>query len=302
MTSDMPVSVNSVNSANAAGRTWKCRGREIACNRPVIMGILNVTPDSFSDGGQRFERAAAIEAGLRMFDEGADIVDVGGESSRPGAKPVPEAEEIDRVVPVIEAIAGQDGKAVSVDTVKAAVAREALRAGACIVNDISAMTNDAGMAGVGRDFGAGVVLMHMKGTPENMQDDPRYENVVEEVGSYLAERVEAVASAGIGRESMVIDPGIGFGKTLEHNLSLLSGIGKIAQIGPPVLVGLSRKTFLGRLTGRDVKDRLAGSIAGMVLCIRRGASIFRVHDVRESRDAADVAEALLRADCNSFSK
>ncbi|MDD5707261.1 MAG: dihydropteroate synthase [Kiritimatiellae bacterium] len=256
------------------------------------MGILNVTPDSLADGGSHNSVEAAVEYGLWLQSEGADIVDVGGESSRPGALPVSVEEECRRVVPVIRTLARAWNGPISVDTCKAVVAREALAAGACIVNDITALGGDPEMLAVVRESRAGAVLMHMQGTPENMQADPQYADVVAEVHDWLARRVREVTGAGIPRQRLAIDPGIGFGKTLEHNLALLGGLERFGDIGPPLLVGLSRKGFIGRITGAPVEDRLAGSLAGLVWCIWRGAAILRVLDVRASRDAMRMASAL----------
>jgi dihydropteroate synthase len=256
------------------------------------MGILNVTPDSFSDGGSCAGPAEAVERGLRMRDAGADILDVGGESTRPGAAAVPADVEVSRVLPVVEGLAARCDATVSVDTTKAEVARHALDAGARIINDVSAMTLDPAMPGLAARTGAGVILMHMRGTPRTMQDDPRYGDVVAEVRDYLAARVRDLAARGIAAEAMAVDPGIGFGKTVEHNLRLLAGLDALAALGRPVAVGLSRKSFLGRITGRDVHGRLAAGLAALTFCVLNGAHILRVHDVAESLDAALVAAAL----------
>lgn len=274
---------------------WKCRGRVFDIgDRPLVMGILNVTPDSFSDGGLAFDHSAALERGMRMAEEGADIIDVGGESTRPGAQEVGAAEEIRRVVPVIRDLCRGTGVSVSVDTTKADVARAAIEAGAEIINDVSALTFDAGMAGVAREYGPGLVLMHMRGNPRNMQDNPEYDDVVKQVAGYLKARIDDLVSAGIDIETMAVDPGLGFGKTVEHNVDLLCGLDKLAELGRPVVAGLSRKSFIGAVTGRPVGDRLAGSIAGFVLSVANGANIMRVHDVRESRDAALMIEVLCK--------
>ncbi len=245
-----------------------------------------MTPDSFSDGGQFADVTRAVARARAM---GADIVDVGGESTRPGATPVCEAEEIRRVVPVVERLAGL---LVSVDTTKAAVAEAALRAGARIVNDISALRFDARMAEVVREHRAGVVLMHMQGTPATMQARPQYTEVVREVRDFLAERIEFAVAQGIGRDQIAIDPGIGFGKTVEHNLELLARLEELTGLGCPVLVGASRKSFLGKITGREPADRLAGSVAVATWAVARGARIVRAHDVAETRDAVRVVESL----------
>ena len=256
------------------------------------MGILNVTPDSFSDGGEHFDRDAAVARGLRMAAEGADIIDVGGESTRPGAAAVAEREELRRVVAVIEALSSETDAVISVDTMKAGVARQAVAAGASIVNDVSALAHDPDMAEVVRESGAGVVLMHMLGNPRTMQDNPEYDDVVSCVRDYLASRVGALADSGIDRECTAIDPGIGFGKTVEHNVRLLACLDAFTELERPVLVGLSRKSFLGKLTGCDVAERVAPSIAALAFCVLSGAHVMRVHDVRESRAAMAVIAAL----------
>lgn len=256
------------------------------------MGILNVTPDSFSDGGRYSTPDEALARAETMLSAGADILDVGGESTRPGASEVSEAEELGRVIPVIRAIRERMDVPVSIDTQKAAVADAALAAGADIINDVSAGESDASMFDVARKHGAGFVLMHMRGTAQTMQDDPTYDNVVRTVMEYLADRRDAALAAGIERDAMVVDPGIGFGKTTSHNVELLSAIGSFHELELPVLIGLSRKRFLGELTGQDVNGRMIPGIAGMVMAIAAGAHIARVHDVRESRDAAQVADRL----------
>jgi dihydropteroate synthase len=259
------------------------------------MGIVNVTPDSFSDGGLFLDADAAVEHGRRLAEEGADILDVGGESTRPGADPVSEEEELRRVVPVVAGLAGR--ARVSIDTTKAVVAREALSAGASIVNDVSALRFDAEMAGVVADAGAGCCLMHMLGEPRTMQRDPRYEDVVGEVRAFLEERLAFAVSEGVPEERVWLDPGIGFGKTVEHNLELLRRLDEIVAIGRPVVIGTSRKSFLGKLAVGGVRsDRLAGTIATNVLALERGASVFRVHDVAQNRDALHVAAATFSLD------
>lgn len=268
---------------DAYSPTWICRDRVVRFNGPcLIMGILNVTPDSFSDGGRFLDGARAVEHGLAMAQDGAGILDVGGESSRPGADPVPVDEEIRRVVPVVEALARRTAALISVDTTKAAVAERALAAGAHIINDITALTGDPAMVEVARRYRAGVVLMHMQGTPRTMQQEPRYGDVVAEVGGFLAARMAALAADGLDPAGLAVDPGIGFGKTVEHNLALLRGIPDLVRLGRPLLVGVSRKSFLGRLTGREVADRLVPSLAALAYAVQRGAHIMRVHDVKES--------------------
>ncbi len=257
------------------------------------MGILNVTPDSFSDGGAYHGPEEAAARGVEMIAEGADIIDVGGESTRPGSRPVSEDEELDRVVPAVRALRERTGALISVDTMKAAVAREALAAGADVVNDVSALRFDPGMAGVIAASGAPVVLMHMRGTPETMQSLPPYRDLFGEISTFLAERIEAARAAGIAAEKVIVDPGIGFGKTVEDNLALIDGLDFLAALDRPVLAGASRKGFIGRTLGLGPGDRLEGSLAAEVLCIAQGAHILRVHDVRSARRAADMADAIL---------
>ncbi len=255
------------------------------------MGIVNVTPDSFSDGGRYLDADAAIAHGRELLDAGADILDVGGESTRPGAAAVGAAEEVARVLPVIGALAAE-GARMSVDTSKAEVAAAALAAGAEIVNDVTAL-GDPEMAAVCAGAGCGLILMHMKGTPRTMQSDPRYEDVVAEVREFLGERLEAATAAGVSRERVWLDPGIGFGKTVEHNLELIARIDRIADLGRPVVVGTSRKNFIGAVTGREVGERIGGSIATNVLALAGGAAVLRVHDVAATVDALRVAEPIL---------
>ena len=261
------------------------------------MGVVNVTPDSFSDGGQFLDADAAVEHGLRLTAEGADILDVGGESTRPGADPVSEDEELGRVVPVIERLASDGRARLSIDTTKVAVARAALDAGASLVNDVSAFRFDPGMAALVAETGVGCCLMHMLGEPRTMQEDPRYDDVVSEVKAFLEERLAFAVSEGVDEERVWLDPGIGFGKTVEHNLELLRRLDEIVAIGRPVVVGTSRKSFLGKLAGgRDEGERLPGTIATNVLALERGASVFRVHDVAQHADALAVATASVQTD------
>jgi dihydropteroate synthase len=256
-----------------------------------IMGIVNVTPDSFSDGGEFLAADAAIAHGRALLSAGADIVDIGGESTRPGAAEVPADEEIARVLPVVEALSG-DGATISIDTSKAAVADAALGAGAAIVNDVTALA-DPEMAPLCAERGPGVVLMHMRGTPRTMQDDPVYGDVVTDVRDFLAERLRFALETGIAEDRIWLDPGIGFGKTVDHNLELIARLGEIADLGRPIVVGASRKAFIGRITGREVDDRLGGSIASNVLGLAHGADVLRVHDVAETIQAVRVAERIL---------
>lgn len=272
---------------------WQCGDRSLPVEtRPIVMGILNVTPDSFSDGGRYATPARAIEHAQTMIEQGADIVDVGGESTRPGAAEVDTSDELARVIPVIRELARSTSVAISIDTTKAHVAREAMAAGAHIINDVSALSADPAMAAVAVDSRAGVILMHMQGTPRTMQRHPTYDHVVEEVSAYLSDRAAHAEQEGVALERVAVDPGIGFGKTLEHNTSLLAGLDQIAALGFPVVAGLSRKSFLESLTGRDVNDRLSGSLSALACAILAGAQVLRVHDVAESLDAIRVATAI----------
>ncbi len=260
---------------------------------PSLMGIVNVTPDSFSDGGQFSNAAAAIEHGLRLAEEGADILDIGGESTRPGAEPVPVDEELRRVLPVIEGLAAKSKTQLSIDTRKPKVARAAVEAGAAIWNDVSALTFDETSVEAAASMACDVVLMHAQGSPKTMQDDPAYVDVVAEVTAYLAARVELCVAAGIARERLIVDPGIGFGKTLAHNLSLMAYLDQLARLDCRVLLGASRKRFIGALDGEGpAKERLGGSIAAALEGWRRGASILRVHDVAATRQALNIAAAI----------
>lgn len=257
--------------------------------RVLVLGVVNVTPDSFSDGGRFLDPAAAAAHGRALLAEGADALDVGGESTRPGAEPVPEEEELRRVLPVVEALAGE--APVSIDTRKPGVARRALAAGASIVNDVSALADPAMREAV-RETGAEAILMHMKGEPGTMQKEPRYGDVVAEVAAFLLERARAAGMDGIPRDRIVIDPGIGFGKTLEHNLALLRRLQEICALGYPVLVGPSRKRFLGEILDLPVGDRLEGTAAAVACAVMGGASVVRVHDVRAMARVVRVAEAV----------
>jgi dihydropteroate synthase len=262
----------------------------------VLMGVVNVTPDSFSDGGRFIEPSAAVEHGARLAGESAAILDVGGESTRPGAEPVGVEEELRRVVPVIEGLAAAGtGAQLSIDTSKVAVAHAALDAGASYVNDVTAFRGDPAIAGLVAERGVECCLMHMLGEPRTMQEDPRYDDVVSDVKAFLEQRLAFAVEEGVPEDRVTLDPGIGFGKTLGQNLELLRRLDEIAAIGRPVLVGTSRKSFLGKLTGRAVDDRLAGTIATSVLAYARGASVFRVHDVAPVRDALTVAAATVAA-------
>jgi dihydropteroate synthase len=274
-------------------RAWQLRTRRLLLGRrPLLMGIVNVTPDSFSDGGQFFESQRAIEHALQLVAEGAEMIDIGGESTRPYAKPVEVAEELQRVMPVVEAVVRASDVVVSIDTSKAAVAAEAVRAGAEIINDITACTGDPGMLEVARRSGAGLCLMHMQGTPQTMQDAPAYGNVVEEIYGYLAERSAALLAEGVERERICVDPGIGFGKTHQHNLKLAACCDHYHALGYPVLVGASRKGFIGKVIGSKEADRTLGSVGVALALARQGVQILRVHNVRAVREALLLFEAV----------
>lgn len=275
-------------------RALEIRGRRFALGpRTWLMGVVNVTPDSFSDGGAYFDAAKAVDRGLELVSEGADIVDVGGESTRPGSRPVPEAEETRRVVPVIEGLRRKTQALLSVDTTKAAVAQSALDAGADIVNDTSAFRFDPAMPGVVARSGAGVVLMHMQGTPLTMQQSPRYDDLIGEIGDFLAERIRVAEAAGIPADRIIVDPGIGFGKSFDHNLEILRRQESFHRLGRPLLLGFSRKAFLGKILELPPGERLEGTIAAAVLSVERGAHILRVHDVGPVARAVRSAEAIL---------
>jgi dihydropteroate synthase len=269
----------------------QCGRFQLDLGRPAVMGVLNVTPDSFSDGGRFLDADAAVADGERMAADGAAFIDVGGESTRPGSAPVDEAEELRRVMPVIERLARRLEVPVSIDTRKPGVMRAALAAGAALVNDVGALQAPDALDAVAAS-GAAVCLMHMRGEPGTMQDAPVYEDVVGEVRQFLRRRVAACEASGIARARIVIDPGFGFGKTLEHNLALLAGLQELAADGLPVLVGLSRKRMIGALTGRPGGERLAGSLAAAVVAVQSGALIVRAHDVRETVDALSIVAAL----------
>ena len=256
------------------------------------MGVVNVTPDSFSDGGRFLDPRAAVEQGRRLAAEGAQMLDVGGESTRPGADAVPAEEELRRVLPVVEGLAAT-GATISIDTSKAAVAAAALDAGASYVNDVTAFRGDPELAGLVAARGVDCCLMHMLGTPRTMQDDPRYDDVVADVKAFLEGRLAFAVAEGVPEERVMLDPGIGFGKTIEHNLELLARLDEIVALGRPVVVGVSRKSFLGKITGREPDRRAVATAAANVLALERGASVFRVHDVPETLDALAVAAATL---------
>jgi dihydropteroate synthase len=258
---------------------------------PKLMGVVNVTPDSFSDGGLYLDAAAAIRHGEELVRDGAEILDVGGESTRPGAEEVSVEEELRRVEPVVAALAASG--TVSIDTSKSAVAEAALDAGAGIVNDVTALRGDEEMGALCAERGATVILMHMPGNPRTMQDDPTYGDVVDEVKAFLAERVEVAVAAGVEEGRIWVDPGIGFGKTLEHNLDLLRRLGELRELGRPLVIGTSRKSFIGKVDGSKVDERIGGTIASSVLAAAEGADVLRVHDVAEAAQAMRVAQAIL---------
>ena len=274
---------------------WRCREREIVCGeRTLLMGIVNVTPDSFSDGGAFLDTDSAVAHAIQLAGEGADLLDVGGESTRPGSEEVPADEELARVVPVVERLVHEVDLPIGVDTRKAAVARAGLEAGAAIVNDVTAGA-DPDMFALVRDAGAGMVLMHMRGEPKTMQADPHYDDVVTEVRDFLAGRVGAAVAAGVPRSHLCVDPGIGFGKNLDHNLEILRAIGSFRELRTPVLVGASRKRFIGQLTGvEDPADRMEGTAGAVAWCAAQGVDIVRVHDVLQMRRVVNVVDAIVR--------
>ncbi len=278
-----------------AATEWRIRGGSLSLDRPRIMGILNVTPDSFSDGGRHLDPGRAAERARVMVERGADLVDVGAESTRPGARRVPADEEWERLAPVLEALADLPVP-VSVDTRKAEVARRAVEAGAAVVNDVSGLRHDGEMPGVAARTGVGLVLMHMRGTPATMQDDTDYDDVMGEVRRALEGSVRIALDAGCGRESLAVDPGIGFGKSAAGSRELIARLGELSALGRPVLVGPSRKSFIGRTLGVPVEERVEGTVAACVMAYERGARIFRVHDVEPVRRALDLAAAIRASD------
>ncbi len=274
----------------------KLRARQFEFTFPgptIVMGIVNVTPDSFYDGGRFYDPQKAIEHALDLAAQGAGIIDVGGESTRPGAQPVPEEEELRRVMPVVEALVAQIQVPISIDTMKPAVARAALKAGASIVNDVGAGRGDPAMWRLVGETGAGYVCMHMQGTPPTMQDHPVYQDVVRQVEEFFSERLEQLDHCGVRAEQIIVDPGIGFGKTLEHNLELLGGLDAFLRFGRPLLLGVSRKGFIGKLLGTPPAARLPGALACACLAVARGAHVIRVHDVAETVQAVRMTEAIL---------
>jgi dihydropteroate synthase len=272
---------------------FRIKGGEIELGkRTLVMGVLNVTPDSFSDGGLYFDKQLAIDRALQMVEEGADIIDIGGESTRPFSDPVPLEEELRRVIPVIEAIAPKVAVPISIDTYKAKVASEALQAGASIVNDISGLRFDPDLAKVVSENGAGLILMHIKGTPKTMQLDPHYEDVILEIKQYLKENIKKAESEGVHPDSIVIDPGIGFGKKLNHNLEIFRRLRELEELGKPILVGPSRKSFIGEILGVPVSERLYGTLGAVAYCALKGVHIVRVHDVKAVRQVLDIIDAI----------
>jgi len=269
---------------------WKCRDRMLDLGHPQVMGVLNVTPDSFSDGGRYRDRAAALAHARRMVEEGAAIIDVGGESTRPGSLAASPGEELDRVIPVIETLRRDSAIFISVDTSKPEVMREAVNAGADIINDVRAL-GEAGALAAAADSGAGICLMHMQGEPKSMQEHPHYDDVVADVARFLAERIATLTARGVARERLTLDPGVGFGKTVAHNFELLARQRELLALGVPLLAGWSRKSSLGAVTGRPVEQRLAASVAAALAAALQGASILRVHDVAETVDALKVWRA-----------
>jgi len=263
-------------------------------SRTHIVGALNVTPDSFSDGGKFFKLEDAIRQGVKMAEEGADIIDVGGESTRPGSDPVSIQEELSRVIPVIRSLSKKTDVPISIDTYKAEVAKQALDAGAQMINDISALRFDPEMKKIASEYKVPINLMHIKGTPKNMQKDPSYEDVIAEITEYLKQSIEIAQDAGIDPKKIIIDPGIGFGKRLEDNLNILKNLKKICILNCPILIGCSRKSFIGKILDLPVEERLEGSLAALAVAVMNGANIIRVHDVKESKRVAKLVDAILR--------
>ena len=289
------LNTNLSGSDSVSGSGWVIETRHGALDarrRTLLMGVINVTPDSFYDGGKRLDPDTAVADGLELVEAGADMIDVGGESTRPGAKTVSLDEEMQRVLPVIRGLRRNVNTPISIDTYKAQVAKAALLEGADVVNDISALRFDPQMALLVAAEKVPIVLMHMQGTPQTMQAEPRYQNVLREVRDFLTARVRFAIEAGVERENVIIDPGIGFGKTLDHNLTLLAGLETFASVGQPLLVGASRKTFIGKLLGLEPQERLEGSLAAAIAAVFGGAHILRVHDVKETRRAIRVADAI----------
>ncbi|MCG7912271.1 MAG: dihydropteroate synthase [Candidatus Thiodiazotropha lotti] len=276
----------------SAPKILDCAGKTLDLSQPQVMGILNLTPDSFSDGGRFTARDAAIKHAMQMIDEGAAIIDVGGESTRPGAQPVTAQQEMDRVIPLIETLAGEIPLPISVDTSKAEVMREAVSAGAGMINDVMAL-RDSGALEAAAEAAVPVCLMHMQGEPRTMQCNPHYDDVVDDVKTFLQQRLDACVASGIPQDRLIVDPGFGFGKTLPHNLALLDGLQNLEQLGVPLLVGISRKSMIGALLGeRAVEERLYGSLAAAVMAAMKGSAILRVHDVQATVDALKIVSAV----------
>lgn len=275
---------------------WQCRGRRFEIGaKPLVMGIVNVTPDSFSDGGRFLDPAIAVDHALKLVAEGADLLDIGGESTRPGSLPVADDEELRRVLPVVRELARRTEVPISVDTSKASVARACLDAGAAIINDVTGLRGDAEMPGLVTATRAGVIVMHMQGMPATMQRDPRYDDVVREVGDFFKERLRTLTDAGIAPEAMAFDPGFGFGKTMEHNLQLLANLDDFRWLKRPMVLGISRKGIVGTLTGRSREERMPGSLAVACFAVAaNSAQVLRVHDVAPTRDAAVLYEAIAK--------
>lgn len=275
--------------------SWRCRGKELLWgNRALLMGIVNVTPDSFSDGGKFYDTSDAIHHAYRLIDEGADLVDLGGASSRPGAAPVPWQEEVRRILPVVEEIAGRAGYFVSVDTFSYEVAARCLEAGACAINDISGLQQNPQLAELAADSGAGLVLVHMRGDPQTMQSLTEYEDLEGEIQSFFECQVKQAKSAGVLNEQIVLDPGIGFSKTADQNLQIVKNLRRVRFAEYPLLLGVSRKSFIGKITGADVENRLLGTAAAVAACVIYGANVLRVHDVKAMREVIAVVEAIER--------
>ncbi len=272
---------------------WRCRDRTLATDRTLVMGVLNVTPDSFSDGGQYYEPEQAVQRALELDEQGADIIDIGGESTRPGAEPVPLEEELRRVIPVLEKISGRVRALLSIDTYKSQVAVEALRAGAHIVNDISGLGFDPAMPGLVARWGAGVVIMHIKGTPRTMQQNPHYDDVVAEISDYFRERIGVAKRSGIDEEQIAIDPGIGFGKRLEDNFEILRRLSEFRRFGRPILIGPSRKSFIGKTLNLPPQERLEGTAAAVAVGIAHGADVVRVHEVVQMLRVVRIADRIV---------
>jgi dihydropteroate synthase len=261
----------------------------------LLMGILNITPDSFSDGGDYFEKNSAVKHALEMINEGADIIDIGGESTKPFSDPVSLDEELSRVLPVIEALRKETDVCISIDTTKSEVANQALEIGASIINDISAMEFDKSMVDIALKFDCPIVLMHMKGIPKNMQENPQYSSLISEIISYLNTRIDFVISKGINRKKIIIDPGIGFGKSVENNFEIINNLNQFTKLGYPVLLGASRKSFIGITLDDSEDDRIEGSLAANVIGLQKGVSVFRVHDVDQTRKALTIAKKIFNS-------